>query len=125
MNYTGVIIEESLENKDILQRVKILSTKVEPITDRHATPYLKQWTLHKVEISEERAEEVAKKISKALDSTHNDWYADFKNDTTHFIIFRNKIFKIDRTNQAQYDEAKKYGLSLGIPEHQVNFKVST
>jgi len=124
MNYTGVIIEESLADKDVLWSIKILSTKVERVTDRHATPHLKQWTLHKVGISAEQAETVAKTISEALGSTHNDWYADFKNDITHFIVFRNKIFKIDRTNQAQYDEAKKYGLSLSIPEHQVNFKVS-
>jgi hypothetical protein len=44
MNYQGVIIEESLENSDILKDVLILSTKVEPITDEHKTPWLKQRT---------------------------------------------------------------------------------
>jgi len=40
-----------------------------------------------------------------------------------FIIFHNQVFKIDRNNQEQYDEAKEYGLSLGIPDYQVDFKV--
>jgi len=55
-----------------------------------------------------------------LDSKHN-WYADFKNETTHYIIFRNRVFKIDRTKKEQYDEATRYGISLGIPDYQVDF----
>src|SRR3989344_2548500 len=90
MNYQGVIIEESLGNKDILKDVKILETKVEET------------------------------ISKALDSEHA-WYADFKNDTHHYIIFRNKVFYIDRKSKEQYEEAKQHGISLDIPEYQVDF----
>ena len=91
MNYKGVIIEESLENKEILKDVKILETKVEEVVEEHKTPWIKQWTLHTVEIPENQVANVAEKISKALDSEHN-WYADFKNDTHHYIIFRNKVF---------------------------------
>ncbi len=120
MNYKGVIIEESLKAKDILGRIKILSTKVEQVADKHKTPWLKQWTLHTVEISEKEAESIAGEISKSLDSEHP-WYADFKNETVHFIIFRNKVFKTDRTSKEQYDEAKEYGISLGIPPYQVDF----
>lgn len=120
MNYKGVIIEESLENKDILKDVKISETKVEEVVEEHKTPWIKQWTLHTVEIPENQAGTVAEKISKVLDSEHN-WYADFKNDTHHYIIFRDKVFYIDRKNKEQYDEAKQYGISLGIPEYQVDF----
>lgn len=120
MNYQGVIIEESLENKDILKDVKISETKVEEVVEEHKTPWIKQWTLHTVEIAENQAKDVAEKISKALDSKH-DWYADFKNDTHHYIIFRNKVFYIDRKSKEQYNEAKRYGISFGIPEYQVDF----
>src|SRR3989344_9251897 len=120
MDYKGVIIEESLENKDILKDVKISDTKVEEVVEEHKTPWIKQWTLHTVEIPENQVESIAGKTSKALDSKHN-WYADFKNDTHHYIIFRNKVFLVDRSSKEQYDEAKKYGISLGIPEYQVDF----
>ena len=121
-NYKGAIIEESLENIDVLKEVKILETEVEPVTNEHETPWLKQWTLHTVEISEDKAQAIAEKISQALDKEHGgSWYADFKNDTHHYIIFRNKVFYIDRKNKEQYDEAKRYGISLGIPEYQVDF----
>ena len=120
MNYQGVIIEESLENKDVLGRIKIISTKIEPVVAKHKTPWLKQWTLHTIEVLENEAESVAEEISHSLELEHP-WYADFKNKTAHFIIFRSKIFKIDRTNKKQYDEAKEYGISLGIPPYQVDF----
>ncbi|MCK4354847.1 hypothetical protein KAW43_00645 [Candidatus Parcubacteria bacterium] len=124
-DYRGVIIEESLENKEILKKVKIISTKVEQVTDRHKTPWLSQWTLHTVKVQENEAREIAEEISQSLDSDHGgSWYADFKNDTHCYIIFRDKIFCIDRKNKEQHDEAKRYGISLGIPEYQVDFRPS-
>lgn len=120
MNYTGVIIEESLENKDILQDVKIIETKVEKVTKAHHTPWVTQWTLHTVEIPENIAQKIAEKLSTSLDSNHT-WYADFKTDSHHYIIFRNKVFFIDRHSKTQYDKAKHYGISLGIPDYQVDF----
>ncbi|MFA6992464.1 MAG: hypothetical protein WC269_04270 [Candidatus Gracilibacteria bacterium] len=120
MNYIGVIIEESLENKDILKEIKILSTKIEPVIEKHKTPWLKQWTLHTVEINADNIAKISNKLSKCLEYDHN-WYADFKNNELHFIIFRNKVFRIDRTSKEQYNQAKNYGISLGIPEYQVDF----
>ncbi|OGM89112.1 hypothetical protein A2108_01935 [Candidatus Wolfebacteria bacterium GWA1_42_9] len=123
MNYEGVIIEESLEDKSVLKDVRILSTKVEPVTEKHKTPWLKQWTLHTVLIPEDEAEVIAERISGALDSEHP-WYADFKNDTTHFIIFRGKVFEVDRTKKEEYAAAMEYGISLGIPKYQVDFALN-
>jgi len=119
-SFTGTIIEESLEDKSVLKNVQIVSTKVEKVTNKHKTPWISKWTLHEVEISPDEAQKIAEELSKSLDSKHN-WYADFKNDIHHYIIFRNKVFFIDRRSEEQYDEAKKYGISLGIPEYQVDF----
>lgn len=110
MNYKGVIIEKSLESKDVLGNVMILSTKIEEVTEKHKTPWIRQWTLHTVEMSEDRGEEIAEKLSQALDSQHA-WYADFKNEKFHYVIFRNKAFR----------EAMEYGISLGIPWYQLDF----
>ena len=120
-NFIGVIIEESLEDKSILNRIKIIKTKIEQVTEKHKTPWINQWTLHTVEIPKNQAKTIAEELSKLLDSEH-DWYADFKNEKYHYIVFRNKVFKIDKTNKEQYNEAKDYGISIGIPEYQVNFR---
>lgn len=121
MTFSGVIIEESLTDNSVLHDVKITSTKVEPVTEHHKTPWVKQWTLHTVEIPEDKAADVAEKISKALDKEH-DWYADFKTDTEHYVIYTGKVFHItDRTDKKQYDQATEYGISIGIPDYQVDF----
>jgi hypothetical protein len=119
--YTGTIIEESLADKSILKKMRIISTKVEPVTEKHKTPWLTQWTLHKVEISAGEASEIAELLSHAIDTAHSAWYADFKTDTHHFIIFPNKVFSIERSKKEHYDEATRYGISLGIPSYQVDF----
>lgn len=119
-NFEGIIIKESLKNKNVLQKIKINKTKTEQVTDKHKTPWIKQWTLHTVEIPENEVYNISKKISESLDPEHN-WYADFKNNNFHYIIFRNKVFKVDRSKPEQYSDVTKYGISLGIPDYQLDF----
>ena len=63
---------------------------------------------------------IADRLSVDLEKIHN-WYADFKNEQYHYIIYRGKVFKVDLQNPILYKEAKQYGISLGIPEYQVDF----
>jgi len=123
MNYfEGTIIEESLENTDVLSKVKIISTKVEKVTESFKTPWVKQWTMHVVQVPENEAEKIAAEICKSIDREHaSSWYADFKTNRYAYIIFRDKVFYVDRSCQEEYDKVKEYGLSLGIPEHQLDF----
>jgi len=118
MKYKGDIIEESLSDKSVLKDVNIISTRVEKVTDEHQTPWLSQWTLDTIEVQEEQAGSLAEKLSKALDPEHG-WYIDYRNDKYHFVIFKNKVFKIDRSKKSDYDEMIKYGLSVGTPDYQL------
>jgi len=119
MNYSGVIIEESLKDKAVLDHVKISKTKAEPVTEHHKTPWLKQWTLHTVEIQDKQADAVADLLSRSLENNY--WYADFKSDDYHYIIFPDKVFKIVRGRPEQYEPVVKHGLGLGIPDYQLDF----
>jgi len=119
-NFKGVIIEEGLKNKDVLQKVKIIRTDIEQVIEKHKTPWIKQWILHTVEVFEDKADDIAKELSKSLDSEHN-WYADYKNDYVHYVVFCNKVFKVDRSKIEEYKEVVKYGLSLDIPDYQLGF----
>ena len=120
MNYQGVIIEESLGNKEVLNKVKIIKTKISPVVEKHKTPWVKQWTMHTVEIIEENADEIAEQLREDLDKEHA-WYVDFKNENYHFISFRGKIFKVDLKDPILYKDAKLFGISIGIPDYQVDF----
>lgn len=120
--YRGVIIEESLQDKRMLSDLRVIRTEVEEVTERNRTPWLKVWTKHTVEIPEAEAEEVAKRLAKSIDQKRKwSWYADFKNDQYHFIIFRDRIFKVNRGSKKEYDEANRYGEGLGIPPYQLDF----
>lgn len=119
-SYRGDIIEESLGSKEILKKLNIVSTRIEKVTGEHKTPWLSQWTLHTIEISEDGAKAIANELSKSLDINHGgSWYVDFKNSTHHYIIFPNKVFYINRQSREQYEESKRYGVSIGIPEYQL------
>jgi hypothetical protein len=124
MNYSGVIIEESLTNPEVLNDLTIVSTRIEPVTEAHKTPWLKQWTLHTVEIAENDMVSVADKISSVLHSntpSKSSWYADFKNNQTHFIIFGDKVFEVTRSRPEEYQAVVLYGVSKGIPDYQLDF----
>jgi hypothetical protein len=122
MDYAGVIIAESLQDADVLSQVDIMDTVVEPVTPEHETPWLSQWTLHTVRVPDAKAREIAEVLSHSIDAEHStSWYADFQNDTHHFVVFRAKVFHIDRRSREQYDEAVAYGVSRGLPEHQADF----
>ena len=119
MNLRGDVIEESLQDKTVLKDLNISSTRVEKVTKSHKTPWLKQWTLHTIEVKENEASELASKLSKALEPNY--WYIDFKNDGTHYIIFPNKVFKVNRKDPKEYNPVVSYGLKMGIPRHQLDF----
>lgn len=121
MDYVGVIIEESLRDRGVLDEVSIQRTSVHPVTEWHRTPWVPQWTMHVVTIPALRAEAVAALLSESIDGSHGAWYADFKNDQTHYVVFPQRIFRIPRAAPAAYEEAKEHGRRLGIPEHQLDF----
>ena len=118
--FSGAIIEESLVNPEVLKYVHITKTDILPVMEKHKTPWVKQWTFHFVEVEEKKAEFVAEEISKNLDPEHS-WYADFKNNKIHYVIYRNKVFKIDRSKKEDYEKTIEYGSKLGIPNYQLDF----
>jgi hypothetical protein len=120
--YRGDIIEESLSDNAVLKDVHIVATRVEPITPEHKTPWLEQWTLHTIEVSEDEASALAQKLSHEIENSHGGhWYIDIKNDRTHYVIFPGKVFKVDRSKPEEYKPVVSYGLSLNIPRYQLDF----
>ena len=119
MSFRGVVIEESLRDRLVLERLTIVSTRVEPVTGKHRTPWLAQWTLHTIEIPDNDAAAVADLLSHALQPDH--WYADFRNDTTHYVVFSERVFIVDRGEPEQYRAVVEHGAGLGIPDYQLDF----
>ncbi|MFN8016178.1 MAG: hypothetical protein U0R17_06205 [Acidimicrobiia bacterium] len=119
MVFRGVIIEESLCDKKILDRFNITDTKIEPVEQNHMTPWLTQWTLHDVYVDESDVLELSELLSENLEEDY--WYADFKDEKSHYIIFNKKIFIVNKEDPSQYKPVVSYGLELGIPRYQLDF----
>ena len=120
--FRGIIIEESLSDTLVLSDVRIVRTDIKPVTEKRKTPWITQWTMHEVEVFEDQINTIAARLSHAIDAAHvSSWYADLKNDTTHYVIFSHKVFMIDRSQKHEYDAATSYGMSIGIPEYQLDF----
>ncbi|AVT31636.1 hypothetical protein C6361_21560 [Plantactinospora sp. BC1] len=121
MTYSGSIIRESLERLDVLAEVSVTNTVVEEVTEAHRTPWLTVWTRHDIEVDDERVDEVAQRISEAIDPAHpGSWYVDFRSPDAHYVIFRHRVFRVDPSTSG-YEQVKEYGARLGIPASQLDF----
>ena len=109
-NFKGVIIEESLDDKSILKRIKIVKTKTEKVPDRYKIPWLQRWTKDIVEIPENEAEEIAEEIKKSMNKDY-DWHVFFFNKTAektvHFTINKDKVNRTERPAKERSNVATK------------------
>lgn len=101
--YTGCIIDESIKDKSILREFTILETK-----NDGGISYI-------VETDESRIDSTVLKLQASM-TEEKCWYTDLQNYDYHYIIYNDKIFKVNRDCPEQYEEAKEYGLERDIPE---------
>ena len=115
--YTGVIIEESLKDAQVLDNLKITNTKIEQVTPSHETPHLKQWTLHSVDLDSEDLDSIANKISHNLLPA---WFVHFYDNDNFVVVFPEKVFTFAKSDKVARAEVEQYGISIGIPPHQMD-----
>ncbi len=108
--YHGIIVEESLKDKSILNKIIKLGSKVADDAD---------FTLLRVEVEEEKIEEIIKLVQRNL-VTRPVYYAHFYRDDELIVIFPEKIFRIT-PNKETWTEAVEYGKSVGVPKEQLSF----
>lgn len=108
MQYQGTIVENSLENKDILNSLKV---------EKKYTSG--DWTLYDVFIDEERISILSNHLAKGP------WYMHFWKPGADEIkvVFRNKLFSIKQSDKSTWADAIAYGQSLGIPIEQLDFLI--
>lgn len=110
--YTGTIVEESLEDKRVLENLHVLNVRV---TDEEDPA--ERWHLYTVEATIEQIE----KLSSILKPRK--WYANFWHGDDMIVVFRDKIFEQKISDTKTWIPAIEYGLSLGIPEKQLDFLI--
>jgi hypothetical protein len=104
----GTIVENSLNNKDILNKVKIEKTYNSG-----------NWVLHDVFVDENQIPELQKHLSSGP------WYVHLweqgKDDIK--VVFKEKVFDIKFRDKSTWQDAIAYGKSIGIREEQLDFPI--
>jgi hypothetical protein len=108
--YDGVIIKETLTDELLLDYLTI--DKVE-ICKTNET--IKYWTMV---FFHSTTKDLPERLANTI---IDDWFADMKEDSIKYIIFKNKILKYEIGNQSEKDSVLSYMRSRGIPEEQFNW----
>lgn len=107
--YNGTIIENSLANKEILNKVRI---------KKHYQSG--DWILNDVYLDKSFIQELSQNLNDGP------WYIHVWKPGSDDVrvIFKNKIFDIKYSDKSSWSEAIEYGKSIGIPEEQLDFPIS-
>ena len=118
--FTGLIIKESLASDTILTEsgLKILKTETWDIGERRAAFQPDTWSAIFIEGSEEKMDEFVGKLAQTILPK---WYANISDSMTEYVIFHGKVFKHRKGDKTDAAAAVKYGRSVGIPDHQLDW----
>ena len=110
------MLKESLADDSPLDLVEITGTKL--VRVRGAIPPQPHWwTEVAFEADAERAGEIAQRFAPALKPAV--WYLHFWTDGHISVVFRTRVFTYRKGDDTARDEAIAYGLSVGVPRHQL------
>ena len=118
----GALITESLKTDITLDDLNIVVRKIVRSQPKNTTPEQpKTWTVLYFEAEDTVSEALASALSGVLDQPN--WYADFASEAETFVVFSDRIFRYSRGDENGRDEAAAYGVSLGVPESQLDWPV--
>jgi hypothetical protein len=111
--WKGVIIEESLENKEILEDVEVMSQKASKLESEEG-----KGTFHfdKVSVSDLVIEKVVRKAKKGI---KQGWYMHLCKQDVMIVIYKDKSFRYIKGDKEGMKEIRSYGISIGINEAQL------
>jgi hypothetical protein len=78
------------------------------------------WTFIEFGAPASASDQLAHAFAEAL-RDDGGWYADYSCGEDHFVVFTGRVFQYRRGDAAGRAEARAYGLSIGIPDHQLDW----
>jgi len=105
------IIEESLENKDILDLVKpyFFSQRIEEVLEDEEP----LWHTNEYHIPDEKIKELIPYLEKQVKST---WYIHTFNDDNLIVILHGKSFRISKKRDESWNVMIEYGVKVANVE---------
>jgi hypothetical protein len=113
--YHGIVINVSQKNKSILKKLDVIGKKAFNFNTV---------ILLKIRVPKENLEETIQQLQTNMRDRFlwwfHDFYFHFYNDQELIVVFKNRIFRVT-PDPKTWDEMVAYGLSLGLPEKQLDF----
>jgi hypothetical protein len=116
MVWKGVIIEESLFDKSILNLVKIVKTRKTTLENESERGNL---TFLYFELDDKKEDEF---VDKALLVIKDRFYLHLCRDERMVVVYRNRMFDFSSNELNKLNQARDYGLSVGILREQMPFE---
>ncbi len=108
-----VILEESLNDKSLLDLVDVVGTDVDKLEEENRV-----MTFHKVEIPNSFKDKYIKLVENNI---KKGFYTHLCQGGEMTVIFNNKVFSFDK-DDSKLIEAREYGKSIGIIAEQMPFE---
>jgi len=113
----GLLLKESLNQMEILTKIRV--TKTETWNIQNPADFQPSvWTAISFEVEESQADLLTEALSESLKPR---WFIDASTDTTVYVVFPGKVFKYPKGDGAQRELVRQYGMSLDIPERQLDW----
>lgn len=107
--YHSIVIRESLKNKSVLDKYRILRTKIS-----------ERWHMHIIEVLD--PEEFIATIQSTMTTSQPYYFHIYNNNNLLIVAFKDKMFKLNSNDKNTWVEAQKYGgEQLGIPGEELDF----
>lgn len=116
MVWKGVIIEESLEDKSLLDGVVQVGYEESFLEEEED-----KGTMHfqHFEISDEKKDWFVNEAKRCL---KHGWYIHVCKGGTMVVVFKEKSFEFGSSQKDVMEEARSYGLSVGVIREQMPFE---
>lgn len=114
--YEGTLVKESIDDENILDYLDI--NKVE-LWRTNNTP--KYWTMLFFTSKCSNLPDLMTKVMKCDEGTGVNWFVDFKQGNSKYIVFRDTILKYTIGNSIEKEAVCSRCRELGIPDEQMNW----
>lgn len=118
MKYTGLVLEESLKDKSVLNSVTVVKTETWNVGNAEGNQP-KVWHAVSIEGPQQEAGKISEMLSRSLKSPG--WYTNLSTDSDIYVIFPDKVFEYQKGDQEKRNQAIEYGRKIGIPESQLDW----
>lgn len=79
-----------------------------------------EWTVIDFEADDDKADALAEDLASSL-KREGGWYAAFAAGDEYVVVFAGKVFRYRRGDVKGRQEAMRYGESVGVPRHQLDW----